>query len=66
MKTIAVELKWSAVFFVFGIAWMALERAVGPHGEHIDKHATYTNLATIPAIAIYVLALLKSDAVVIG
>lgn len=37
---------------------MALEKALGWHDEKIADHATYTNLFAIPAIAIYILALL--------
>ncbi len=37
---------------------MALERLAGLHDKHIDKHAIYTNFIAIPAIAIYVFALL--------
>jgi hypothetical protein len=37
---------------------MTLERLFGLHDSHIDKHAIYTNFIAIPAIAIYVLALL--------
>jgi len=37
---------------------MVLEKLVGLHDEHIDKHPIYTNFIAIPAIAIYVFALL--------
>jgi len=37
---------------------MVLERLAGLHDKNIDKHAIYTNLFAIPAILIYVLALL--------
>lgn len=37
---------------------MILEKIAGLHTIHIDKHAIYTNLVAIPAITIYVLALL--------
>lgn len=40
------------------LVWMILERAVGLHDEHIDKHQYLTNLFAIPAIVVYVLALL--------
>jgi FtsH-binding integral membrane protein len=36
---------------------MVLEKAVGLHSTHIDKHMYLTNLFAIPAILIYVLAL---------
>lgn len=58
MKGIKIELKWAIIFIIAGLLWMYLERLVGLHNEFIDKHATLTNLYAIPAIAIYVLALL--------
>ncbi|MCF7796625.1 MAG: DUF4199 domain-containing protein [Lentisphaeria bacterium] len=58
MQKYKTELKWGVIFMVTSLVWMLLERLVGLHGAHIDKHATYTNLFAIPAIAIYVLALL--------
>jgi len=36
---------------------MVLEKMVGLHSTHIDKHMYLTNLFAIPAILIYVLAL---------
>lgn len=59
MKFRLIEVKWAAVFMLMGLLWMLLERATGLHDEHIDKHAIYTNLVTIPAILIYLLALLE-------
>lgn len=59
MKKISIEIKWAIIFFIAGLLWMLLERMVGLHSEHIDKHATYTNLFAIVAIALYVLALLE-------
>ncbi len=40
------------------LIWMVLERLFGLHNEHIDKHAIYTNFVVIPAVIVYVLALL--------
>ena len=37
---------------------MLLEKLAGLHDEHIDKHPIFTNFIAIPAIAIYVFALL--------
>ena len=37
---------------------MVLERMLGWHSTHIDKHATYTNFFAIVAIAIFVVALI--------
>ena len=58
MSKYKIEIKW-AVIFVFGILiWMVFEKLVGLHSTHIDKHAIYTNFFAIPAIIIYILALL--------
>ena len=58
MKKIGIEIKWALIFVVASLLWMWLEKLLGLHGEHIDKHATYTMLFAIPAITIFVLALL--------
>jgi hypothetical protein len=58
MNHYKIEIKWALLFALMGMVWMALEKMVGLHSTNIDKHATYTNLIAIPAIAIYVLALL--------
>lgn len=58
MKKYKIEIKWALLFSLMGLVWMLLEKMVGLHSTHIDKHATYTNLIAIPAIAIYALALL--------
>lgn len=57
MKSIRIELKWAVIFAVMTLAWMWLERIVGLHSTHLNKHAIYTNLVVIPAILVYVLAL---------
>lgn len=57
MEKFRIEIKWALIFVAMGLLWMVLEKAVGLHSTHIDKHATYTNLVAIPAILIYVLAL---------
>ncbi|GAA5522756.1 DUF4199 domain-containing protein [Aliifodinibius salicampi] len=52
------EIKWALIFVATMLAWMLLERVIGLHDTHIDKHAIYTNFFAIPAIAVYVFALL--------
>lgn len=64
MKKYTTEIKWGLIFTIVALLWMVFERLMGWHGENIDQHATMTNLFAIPAIVIYVLALLdkrKSD-----
>lgn len=58
MKNLKIELKWAGIFACMTLVWMMLERIVGLHDEHISMHPIYTNLIAMPAIAIYVLALL--------
>lgn len=58
MKGISIEIKWALLFALMTLVWMWLERISGLHTRHIDKHALFTNLIAIPAIAIYVFALL--------
>ena len=57
MKNISIEIKWALIFVGMSLLWMWLEKAVGLHSTHIDKHMYLTNLFAIPAIVIYVLAL---------
>jgi hypothetical protein len=58
MKKYIIEIKWGIIFTLATLLWMYLEKQFGLHSEHLDKHATYTNLFSIVAITIYVLALL--------
>lgn len=59
MKKYSIEFKWAFIFILATLVWMMIEKAAGLHDEHIDKHAIYTSIFAIPAIAIYVLALLE-------
>lgn len=43
-----------------------LERVSGLHGNHIDKHAFYTKIITILAVAIYIFALLDKKTGIIA
>jgi ascorbate-specific PTS system EIIC-type component UlaA len=58
MGKFRVEIKWALIFVMMMLIWMVMERITGLHDIHIDKHAIFTNLIAIPAIAIYVFALL--------
>lgn len=58
MKKHTTEIKWGLIFTAVALLWMVFERLMGWHGENIARHATMTNLFAIPAIVIYVLALL--------
>jgi hypothetical protein len=58
MKNYRIEIKWGVIFTLAILAWMFVEKWMGWHGESIDQHSTMTNLFAIPAIAIYLFALL--------
>ncbi|TRX70574.1 DUF4199 domain-containing protein [Carboxylicivirga sp. M1479] len=58
MKKIAIELKWGIIFFAAILLWTVFEKSIGLHDERIDRHHILTNFFAIPAIIIYVLALL--------
>lgn len=54
-----IEVKWAFIFTLMTLVWMVMEKAVGLHDQYLDKHMIYTNLIAIPAVAIYVFALLE-------
>lgn len=58
MKSVRIEIKWAIIFMLVTLAWMLLEKSAGLHDKHIENHAVYTNFFAIPAIALYVVALL--------
>lgn len=59
MQNIKIEIKWAIIFVVMSLIWMFLEKIAGLHSIRIDKHATYTNLIAIPAVAIYMFSMLE-------
>ncbi len=58
MEKYKIEIKWGLIFFIASLAWILLEKLVGLHDAHIDKHPIYTNFFAIIAIAIYVFGLM--------
>ncbi|CAH0998790.1 hypothetical protein LEM8419_00125 [Neolewinella maritima] len=58
MHKYRIEIKWALIFVAMTLVWVGLERAVGLHGPHIDRHVVFTNFIALPAVAIYVLALI--------
>lgn len=58
MTKYKIEIKWAFIFALISLVWMFIEKSFGLHDENIDKHATYTNFVAIPAILVYVFALL--------
>jgi len=59
IKKISIEIKWALIFVGVSLFWMLIEKWTGLHSTNIDKHSTYTNLMSIPAVLVYVLALLE-------
>lgn len=59
MKNFKTEIKWGVIFTVLALLWMVLEKALGWHDAHIDKHAIYTNFFAVIAIGVFVFALLE-------
>ena len=53
-----IEIKWAIIFIAVMLLWVFLEKMMCLHSDRIDKHATFTNLIAIPAIAVYTFALL--------
>jgi len=60
------ELKWGLIFVVMTLLWMLGERLTGLHGEHIARHATWTNLIAVPAVLIYYLVMKEKRDRVLG
>ena len=58
MKNYKIEIKWAFFFIGSLLLWMLLEKLVGLHDKHIDKHQYLTMLYSVIAIAVYVFALL--------
>lgn len=58
MRKFRIEMKWAIVFVLMTLLWMFGEKMTGLHDEYIKHHPVYTNFYAIPAIAVYILALL--------
>lgn len=58
MEKIKIEMKWAAIFVLTTLIWMVIEKVSGLYSENIDKHETVSMFFMVPAITIYVLALL--------
>ncbi len=60
MRQYATELRWALIFATTSLVWVTGEKLVGLHETaNIGKHAIYSGLFAIPAIAVYVFALLN-------
>ena len=58
MKNYRIEIKWAMVFVLMTLSWIVIEKLSGMYTTNIDKHAIVTNIIAMPAITVYVLALL--------
>lgn len=58
MKNLKTEIKWAITFSLVMMAWMLMEKSLGWHDEKIADHAKLTTFFAIPAIAVYVFALI--------
>jgi len=58
MKKYSLEIKWGVIFSVAILLWVGFERLIGLHGENVELHSSVTNFFAIPAIAVYLFALL--------
>lgn len=53
-----IEVKWAIIFTALALVWMLIEKMAGWHEPPgIENHATYTNIFSVIAIAVYVFAL---------
>ncbi len=59
MKNFSIEIKWGIIFTIVMMLWTLLERLLGWHDVHIDKHAYYTMFFIIPAFVMYYFALVE-------
>lgn len=55
MKT---EMKWAFIFIGMMLLWMVGEKLGGLHDVNIEYHPIFTNFVAIPAVLVYVFALL--------
>ena len=58
MQNLRIEIKWAIIFTLMMLLWMTVERLAGFHDERIAQHETFTMFIFIPAVTIFVLALL--------
>ncbi len=58
MKKFTIEIKCAILFVIMMLLWMLMEKLTGLHDVNIEKHPIVTNLIAIPAILMYVFALL--------
>jgi hypothetical protein len=59
MKTFIIEIRWAFIFTVTAILWAGIEKLMGMHDSKIGSQPMFSILFAVPAIFVYVLALLE-------
>lgn len=59
MKSIVTEIKWAIAFVFMTLLWITFEKFGGFYTTRLEYHAIVTNFIAIPAILVYVLALME-------
>jgi hypothetical protein len=59
MKNYIIEIRWAFIFTVTAILWAGIEKLMGMHDSKIGSQPVFSMLFAIPAIFVYVLALLE-------
>lgn len=58
MEKFKIEITWGVIFTLVTLLWLFFERLMGWHGENIDEHASMTLYFAVPAVLVYMFALL--------
>ncbi|MDI1256111.1 MAG: DUF4199 domain-containing protein [Flavobacterium sp.] len=58
MKKFSIEIKWAILFTIVSLLWFVGEKITGLHDIHINNQPFYALLFALPALIIYILALL--------
>lgn len=59
MKNYIIEIRWAFIFIVATVLWAGIEKLMGLHDSKIGTMPFFFLFFAIPAVAIYVLALLE-------
>ena len=55
----AFEIKWAFVLTIAQLLWIVCEKQIGLYTTHIEDFSVYTHLFFVPALVVYLLALLE-------
>lgn len=66
MRKLSLEIKWALIFATTTLAWVLCEKLAGFHSTRIDLHPIVSMFFFVPAITVYVLALLDKRRSVYG